>query len=1249
MKRFKATLFSRRGLPAWGVLVLGLVVTQLVWSWMLEERARSADAQFELHSREVVEAIDQRLRNHEQILLGGAGLFDASGEVSRAQWRTYVERLLLKENYPGIQGVGFSKVIAPADLAAHIATVRAEGFPAYTVKPEGDRPLYTSIIYLEPFTDRNLAAFGYDMFSQPTRRLAMRHAVERNRTSISGKVKLVQETHGKQQAGFLMYVPVYRPDMPVGTSQERWRALLGFVYSPYRVENLMHGILGSNDLLIDFTLHDGEARTPDSLMYDSSESHASETARASLHAKTERIEGYGQAWTLTLRSRPAFEARFVSALDWLVPVLGLGISLSLAGLMLMLLSRREQAMALAADMMSKRAESEERFHQLFLHMGQGVVIHQADGIVIDANPAAERILGLSVDAMRASPVERCWQAIHEDGSDFPTDTHPVMTALHNGKPVEGAVMGVWHPHQSCWRWLRVDAYPRGIHSGGQTERVYAVFSDITDERAAIQEARQARKFLSDVLSAASEISVIATDTDGLITVFNAGAERMLGYTADEMVGKRTPAILHLSEEVTTRGAELGAEYGRIIEGFRVFVEKPERIGSEMHEWTYVHKDGHHIPVSLVVTTMRNTAGRITGYLGIAEDITDRRHAERALREQAQHTQAIVDNMVDGIITIDQSGIIDSYNPAAERIFGYAAGEAIGQNVRMLMPNPHRDAHDGYLRNYLESGVARVIGIGREVEGQRKDGSLFPMELAISEVSRQGRRMFVGMVRDITERKRIERMKSEFVSTVSHELRTPLTSISGALGLVAGGALGVLPEQAGEMIAIAHKNSKRLTHLINDLLDMEKLTAGKMQFDMQSQPLMPLVRQAIEDNQAYGSARRVSLVLADDAINAEVRVDGQRLLQVLSNLLSNAIKFSPEDDLVEVSVVALADSVRVTVADHGPGIPASFRDRIFQKFAQADASDTRQKGGTGLGLAISRELIERMGGQIGFESIEDEGARFYFELPLWNTRISRLPVYPASVTDRDEAPRILVVEDEPDVARLLALMLTRAGYQVDTAATGAAALEALQHAQYAALTLDLMLPDVSGLGLIRQLRLQPETAGLPIVVVSAKMEDGRLAISGDYPGIDWLAKPIDESRLLAAVGQVAAQPAASPARVLHIEDDTDLHCVVRSMAGSQFDFTLSNTLQDARVRLAQERFNVVILDLGLPDGSGWDLLPEIRTAQPEARVVILSGADLAEASLQKVEAVLFKSRISPGQLVEALGTRIHSPSTQGFTA
>jgi DNA-binding response OmpR family regulator len=326
---------------------------------------------------------------------------------------------------------------------------------------------------------------------------------------------------------------------------------------------------------------------------------------------------------------------------------------------------------------------------------------------------------------------------------------------------------------------------------------------------------------------------------------------------------------------------------------------------------------------------------------------------------------------------------------------------------------------------------------------------------------------------------------------------------------------------------------------------------------------------------------------------------------------------------------------VFVKDRGPGIPAAFQDRVFEKFAQADASDVRKKGGTGLGLAITRELVERMGGSIGFETVPGQGTCFYFDLPVWQatTTSSMVGLLPAPLPG---APRILVVEDDLDIARMLRRMLERIGYAVDFAADGAEALQHLEQTRYAAMTLDLVLPDMRGEDLIRYLRAQPATTSLPIVVISARVDEGRHALGERFEDVEWLAKPIVQSRLLAVMAAVVPPRPPHQRRILHVEDDTQLHQTVLGMADGRYDFELATSLREARARVALERFDVVLLDIGLPNASGWDLLTDIRAHQPQTRVVVLTGGELAPDDNHAVDAVLLKDHLSAHQLLQAIG-------------
>jgi signal transduction histidine kinase len=296
-----------------------------------------------------------------------------------------------------------------------------------------------------------------------------------------------------------------------------------------------------------------------------------------------------------------------------------------------------------------------------------------------------------------------------------------------------------------------------------------------------------------------------------------------------------------------------------------------------------------------------------------------------------------------------------------------------------MPEPHRARHDDYLERYRKTGQARIVGIGREVEGLRADGRLVPLELAISESWIEDRRYFTGITRDITDRRVMEQMKREFVSTVSHELRTPMTSILGSLRLIDGGIAGELPAKAHELVRIATSNSERLIRLINDLLDLDKLEAGKLELRCETSLLAPLVDRAVREMSALADDHGVVLETDLSAV-PPVSVDADRLVQVLVNLLSNAIKFSSAGSTVTIrGDVSASGGLRIGVSDRGPGISADDMPRLFGKFQQLDGSDARSQGGTGLGLAISKAIIEQHGGTIGVDSEPGRGSTFWFEL------------------------------------------------------------------------------------------------------------------------------------------------------------------------------------------------------------------------------------------------------------------------------
>jgi PAS domain S-box-containing protein len=464
------------------------------------------------------------------------------------------------------------------------------------------------------------------------------------------------------------------------------------------------------------------------------------------------------------------------------------------------------------------------------------------------------------------------------------------------------------------------------------------------------------------------------------------------------------------------------------------------------------------------------------------------------------------------ITIAVEGCIVAANHAFGKLFGYESGEIIGLELAEIIAPEKREGPS--IRPARAAGAAGRPERPREARARRKDGSTFDVEVTTRAITYQGHAADGIIVRDISERKEIDRLKTEFVSVVSHELRTPLTSIRGSLGLMEGGAVGELPAKARELVAIARQNADRLIRLINDILDLEKIEAGKIQLNVAALEPGELVERTVAELRAMALQYKVRITPAFARRDA-VAGDHDRVIQVLTNLVSNALKFSPEDGEVTIAVDdGTPGFLRFTVTDQGPGISEDQRARLFGRFVQLDAADTRKRGGTGLGLAISRSLVEQQSGRIGVDSTPGQGSSFWFELPLVAARAPTPAGAAAAVAAGAGQMAILVVEDEPAAARVLEIMLQRAGYAVAAVGTLAEARRALASTRFAAMLLDVQLPDGSGLDLAAELASRPNA--IPVVVLSGRGPADEFL---DAPVNAWLMKPFAKEQLLRTVRRV----------------------------------------------------------------------------------------------------------------------------------
>ncbi|HYH19477.1 MAG TPA: PAS domain S-box protein [Azospirillum sp.] len=557
--------------------------------------------------------------------------------------------------------------------------------------------------------------------------------------------------------------------------------------------------------------------------------------------------------------------------------------------------------------------------------------------------------------------------------------------------------------------------------------------------AAVDGAGETESLTQAILDAAVD-AIVIIDTKGIVHAFNRAAERIFGYTAAEVTGRNVSMLMPEPDR------------GRHDQYLRNYLETGEaRIIGKGREVTGLRKDGTTFPMELAVgEALRGGAGRL--FAGIVRDISIRKETEERLRHSEAKNRAILEAAVDGIVTIDEQGRIEGFNRAAERIFGYSAAEVLGRNVNVLMPAPYRQAHDQYLANYLGTGQARIIGIGREVEGKRKDGNTFPMDLAVGEGYLAGRRIFAGTVRDISERKRAEAdlrhakeeaeranlAKTKFLAAASHDLRQPVQS----LVFFTSALSAQLPDgPARTMMRDMEMAVDALKMLLDSLLDVSKLDAGVVPAQPIVFPVGTILATMRANYAAVAESKGITLRVVPSSM--VVRSDPALLGRLVQNLVDNALRYTRRGTIL-LGARRRGETLRVEVWDTGIGIAPEMTSEIFEEFTQIGNPERDRTQGLGLGLAIVKRLSRLLGHPVGVRSIPGQGSVFWVDVPAVPSARPRAATAPAIAAAAAHRGTIVLIDDEPVVLSSLRALLMGWGYEV-VAATSAAEAVALLRA------------------------------------------------------------------------------------------------------------------------------------------------------------------------------------------------------------
>ena len=749
--------------------------------------------------------------------------------------------------------------------------------------------------------------------------------------------------------------------------------------------------------------------------------------------------------------------------------------------------------------------------------------------------------------------------------------------------------------------------------------------------------------LQNAIMNSVDLAIIATDAKGIIRLFNYGAERLLGYAASDVIDKMEPSDFHDPQAAIARAEQLSEEFASTITpGFGALAYKASRGIEDKYELPLIRKDGSRLPGEISITALRNDKTEIIGYLIIGTDNSlAKLAADAAKREKVAQEmfRRAVEASPSGMLMVDREGEMVMVNAEVERQFGYRREELIGHSVDMLLPVRLRSPHARSREAYNLRPETRPVEARSDLLGLRKDGTEFSVGVSLNPFQVDGSLLVLGVVVDLTEHNRINRMKDEFVATVSHELRTPLTSIVATLGILTSKAAAQVADQAPRMLTIAYTNSQRLVRLLNDILDIEKMESGKAAFNFKRVELLPLVEQTIEENRAFAEGYKVRIRLETTSAATTVRADPDRLTQVVTNLLSNAIKFSPPGEEVVVAVETKSETVGISVRDHGRGISDEFKPRVFKKFAQADATDARQKDGTGLGLSIVKQIVDRLDGAVGFEDAPGGGTIFHVELPNWAHAVrtqSRLP----AMSDH----RVLLCEDDPEAAIVICDRLLQGGFITDIALTADEAVAHVAAASYFAILVDLQLPEGDGISLIKKLRAQPQVYNTLLVVLSANLDP---VPEDEQPSallnvLDWLDAPIDVDRLMRVLDRPIVRNRSLRPRILYVDSDASALRAVAKALDAKAEVMSVGSIDEARRALTAKRFDVAVLDVALALGSGLELLHELRDNEGDAiPLIVFSAPDASPAFSGQFRAALIKSRTSIDKIVATLRNRLVS--------
>jgi len=891
-------------------------------------------------------------------------------------------------------------------------------------------------------------------------------------------------------------------------------------------------------------------------------------------------------------------------------------------------------------------DTPESFEHRLLVERSALLESAADGIYsIDregrctfVNRAFTRMLGFTPEECLGKDVHQLIHARKPDGTPYPVEECPIYRCVTTGEGARVDDEVAWHKDGTP---IPVEYSTQPVIIKGNVDAAVITMRDITAQRRAQEDLAASERRLRLALTAGRMGTWLLNGRTNRLH-WDEALERIYGLESGTFGGSLDSllALVHpddrdrLLQQLNAAGLE----------------------GSDHFETDYriLRADGEVRWIDERGQVLFDHKGRKLAISGVSWDSTVRRRGEQELRASEARTRAMLETALDAIVSTDRDGRITEFNASAERTFGYKREDVLGKLLpEVIIPPSYHEAHARGMKHFYETGEGPVLGNRIEVSGMRADGSEFPVELAVNRISTGGEAEFTAYLRDITARRQQEedlkaardaaeeanQAKSQFLASMSHELRTPLNAIIGYSEMLQEEAVEAGAASLRDDLQKIHTAGRHLLELINDVLDLSKIEAGRMELYEETFDIAEAVRSAAETIQHLAQKNNDSLVVDCPPDIGAMHTDLTKLRQSLLNLLSNACKFT-ENGTVTLQVRRYEKAgdgwLAFAVSDTGIGISDDQIERLFEPFSQADASTSRRFGGTGLGLTLSRRFCRLMGGDLTAFGNPGVGSTFTINLPAKGVTVPE-EAQAASTTWTAESEAILVVDDDATARDLLRRTLEREGFRVALATNGREALEMARKLRPTAVTLDVMMPGLDGWTVLAQLKADPETCDIPVIMVTM-LEDRSLAYS--LGANDYLTKPIDRERLVSILRKHHCGKVPCP--VLVVEDDPNSRHLMRTiLEREKWKVDEAANGAEALKLLNQNSYELILLDLMMPEMDGFEFVTEMRRNPVWAQipVIVLTAKDLTEEDRSRLNGRV-RQIISKGRLNrEGLRTEI----------